>query len=394
MHLGRHGEPAPFVLLCEAALEAAWKVLLREPRMKIGEPPTRRRRRRLPPLAACCRHSPSCSVPAPNTTLLPACLAAFLGAILAGGMAYCASAAALLRLRHRRRRGPTTAAGQEQPSAAPDAWCYSGTSNVVKGADAKQAAIPIQAVAVAAVPPASPAPAEPSTQLVPPAASPQPQPAIRIFSSLDLALADVQRLERELAASRNRFVCLQLATMAREQHAAVQQARAAGDSRQLAAAARMHFATLEVDGQLVAGALFYPRDSSHKGWCESGGSDGTQEAAAEGQAGASPPPSTDHSSMRTSSAHDPHVYVELLVTNQPGRGWGSLLLAAIEQHAAAHATTALAAESGRPPRALKLLSVGSAQQFYRRCGYGEPDERREMAKPLAQVALAAGGAAA
>lgn len=307
-------------------------------------------------------------------------------------MAYCASAVVLLRLRHRRRRGPAGAAGQERPPPAPDAWCFSGTTDVVKGADAKQAAIPIQAVAVAAVPPAPPAPAEPSTQLLPPAAAPPLQPAVRIFSSLDLALADVQRLERELVASRNRFVCLQLATMAREQHAAVQQPRAASDSRQLAAAARMHFATLEVDGQLVAGALFYPRDSSRKGWCESSGSDGTQQAAAEGQATSQP--STDHRSMRTSSAHDPHVYVELLVTNQPGRGWGSLLLAAIEQHAAAHAATALAAASGRPPRALKLLSVGSAQQFYRRCGYGEPDEHREMAKPLAAVALPVGGAAA
>lgn len=74
MHLGHRGEPAPFVQLCEAALEAAWAVLLREPRMKIGEPPLPPPTAAacLPPLAACCRHSPSCSVPATLPPCLPA----------------------------------------------------------------------------------------------------------------------------------------------------------------------------------------------------------------------------------------------------------------------------------------------------------------------------------
>lgn len=222
---------------------------------------------------------------------------------------------------------------------------------------------------MAAVPAAPPAPPAASTQLA--------QPAVRIVSSLDLTLADVQRLERELVAARNRFVCLQLATMAREQHAAVRQALAAGDSRQLAAAARLHFATLEAEGALVAGAVFYPRDTSRKGGAASCGTDSTQRPAS----GSCP-------------EDEPHVYVELLVTRQPGEGWGSLLLAAVERHAAAHAATSLAAPSRTAPRAIKLLSVGSAQQFYRRCGYGEPDERREMRKVLAAVALPAGGAAA
>ena len=89
------------------------------------------------------------------------------------------------------------------------------------------------------------------------------------------------------------------------------------------------------------------------------------------------------------------MYVELLVTCQPGRGLGSQLLAAVETHAAAHAATSLAAAGGRAPCAIKLLSVGGAQAFYRRCGYGKPDERGEMRKPLAAVALpAAGGVAA
>ncbi|KAI7838912.1 hypothetical protein COHA_007318 [Chlorella ohadii] len=329
--------------------------------------------------------------------------AAVLGALLAGCMAYYASGVAMLRLRHGRRRRRAAAAWQEQAPAAADGWCIgsvAGTADAPKQADAKQAVIPIQAVALASVPPAIPAPAVPSTQLPAAAAHPLPQPAIRIFSSLELTLADVSRLEAQLVASRNRFVCLQLATMAREQLAAVQKARAAGDSRQLVAAARMHFATLEVDGLLVAGALFYPRDGSQKDRCDgrSCGSAAPAEAAA--CTACASPHSSERSNGECSSsgsgcpAHDPHVYVELLVTNQPGRGWGSLLLGAIERHAAAHAATALAAASGCPPRSLKLLSVGSAQQFYRRCGYGEPDERKEMAKPLAAVALPAGVPAA
>lgn len=331
--------------------------------------------------------------------LLPA---AVLGALLVGCMAYCASGVAMLRLRHGRRHRRAAAAGQEQEPAATDGWCIGSvadTADAAKQADAKQAVIPIQAVALANMPAAIPAPDVPSTQL-PPVAPPIQQPAIRIFSSLDLTLVDVSRLEAQLVASRNRFVCLQLATMAREQLAAVQQARAAGESRQLAAAARMHFATLEVDGSLAAGALFYPRDGSHKSGCDGCSSS----SAAPAEAAACTACASLRSSERSSSAcsgggggcaaHDPHVYVELLVTNQPGRGWGSLLLGAIERHAAAHAATALAAASGCPPRSLKLLSVGSAQQFYRRCGYGEPDERKEMAKPLAAVALPAGVPAA
>lgn len=313
--------------------------------------------------------------------------AAFLGVLLAGCMAYCASGVALLRLRHGRRRRQAAPTGQQQAPTPTDGWCFGSAEDAGKQTETKPAGIPIQAVAVAGVPPAPLPPNAPSTQLLSVAPAPPPppqQPAVRIFGSLDLTLADVRRLEAELVASRNRFVCLQLATMAREQHAAVQQARAAEDSHQLAAAARMHFATLEVGGQLVAGALFYPRDCSLKGGCHGSGSEGAAAAAAAGTLQL-----TCASGCR-SPANDPHVYVELLVTNQPGRGWGSLLLAAIERHAAAHAATTLWAPMP-PPRALKLLSVGSAQQFYRRCGYGE---HREMAKPLAAVALPAGGAAA
>ncbi len=60
MRLGARGEP--FVLVCEAALEAACEVLLREPRMKLGEQCRRRCRpcRRLLLPAACLFDMPPC----------------------------------------------------------------------------------------------------------------------------------------------------------------------------------------------------------------------------------------------------------------------------------------------------------------------------------------------
>lgn len=203
----------------------------------------------------------------------------------------------------------------------------------------------------------------------------------------------MRRLEAELVGSRNRFVCMQLASMAREQLGRVAAAAAAGDSQQQAQAARMHWATLEVGGALVVGALFYPR-------LRSGTAAAGQESAGKGSpagggggAACSPPAGVTacgaaallEPEAASDPALEPHCYVELMACNQPGRGWGSLLLRQIERFAAAHAAGALAAPEGRPLRSVRLLSVGGAQAFYRRNGYGEPDRRGEMSKPLAAV---------
>ena len=82
---------------------------------------------------------------------------------------------------------------------------------------------------------------------------------------------------------------------------------------------------------------------------------------------------------------EPHLYIELLVTCQPGRGWGSLLLRAIEAHAA---TAALIAGSGgaAPLRSIKLLSVEGAQRFYKLHGYTDLQGGGELCKPLSVAA--------
>lgn len=100
---------------------------------------------------------------------------------------------------------------------------------------------------------------------------------------------------------RNMFVCMQLVQMVKEQFSKVSAAAAAAagaDSRALMHAATYTFlATLtsSITGLTLAAALFYPRASSK-----------------------------DQPDM-------PHVYVELICTNSPGKGLGSLLLQHIEQ---------------------------------------------------------------
>jgi GNAT superfamily N-acetyltransferase len=161
--------------------------------------------------------------------------------------------------------------------------------------------------------------------------------------------------------------------------AAVAAAATAADKQRLcaaaAAAAQQHFATLEVEGRLVAAALFYPRAST-------AGSSLPPVAAQRGDVGSAGGIATASGSTQL----DPHCHLELICTNAPGRGWGSLLLQHVERYAAAHAAGRLAL-GGQPLRCLKLLSVGSAQSFYRANGYSEPDACKEMHKLLCDVRL-------
>jgi len=220
-----------------------------------------------------------------------------------------------------------------------------------------------------------------------------------MHSSLDLSPALVQRLESELVASHNRFVCLLLASMAREQLgvvAAAVAAAAAGDAgaaARLHEAARLHFATLEVGGQLVAGAVLYPRASSQKGGRqaeigaaadEAGGSSGHAAPSGDGSSG----PGGSSSTSSKCGPADPHLYIELITTNQRGKGWGSLLLQHIERFAVQHAAGLVAAPGGQPLLAIKLLSVSGAQRFYEKHQYYGPDQHtKEMHKLLSDVAV-------
>lgn len=222
----------------------------------------------------------------------------------------------------------------------------------------------------------------------------------------------VARLSSELVARRNRFVCLQVATMAAEQLASVSAARTACDARALRRAAAMFLSTLEVEGSIVAAAIHYPRARSK--------APAVTAAAAAGE---------EEEQERDSGGLFPHVYVELLCTNAPGRGYGTALLRHVEAFAAAHAepllraaldveasgggsdadssassgsniasgssTNSLAsiassgANSGSPSaakplrlRGIKLLAVESAAAFYAANGYAPPDAAREMFRPL------------
>ena len=191
----------------------------------------------------------------------------------------------------------------------------------------------------------------------------------------------------------------------------------------------MCFVTVEAAGQIVAGAVIYPRCSSAKPSAGQGGAGqapaGPAQVACSGSktqpparfptaaqqccchsahAGAEDggssaqlravPDAGDASSAPGSSAPnfsaeavcspegcslDPHIYVELIVTKQPGCGWGSLLLAAIEAHAARQLGC----------RSVKLLSVHGAQDFYSKRGYSPPDAQQEMHKQLPLVLLPA-----
>ncbi len=72
-----------------------------------------------------------------------------------------------------------------------------------------------------------------------------------------------------------------------------------------------------------------------------------------------------------------------LATPPAGKGYGSLLLSHVERFVRANAALL---EQRRPQfggiSGMKLLSVSSAQAFYSKLGYSEPDEFHDMFKPL------------
>lgn len=108
-----------------------------------------------------------------------------------------------------------------------------------------------------------------------------------------------------IVQSRNRFVCMQLVTMVKEQFSKVSGAAAGADMEALHAAQFMLLATLTspASKSVVAAGLFYPRACSKDG------------------------------------LEMPHVYVELICCNSPGKGLGSLLLTHIEQFVADNCDT-------------------------------------------------------
>lgn len=103
-----------------------------------------------------------------------------------------------------------------------------------------------------------------------------------------------------LIQCRNQFVCMQLVTMVKEQHSKVAAAAAAGDTAAMHAAKYMFLATLTSSSSntVLTAGIFYPRACSKDG------------------------------------VELPHVYVELVCCNSPGKGLGSLLLQHIEQFVA------------------------------------------------------------
>lgn len=179
---------------------------------------------------------------------------------------------------------------------------------------------------------------------------------VSFLTSTQLTETAVQRLHRELAGGpQNEFVCLLLATMAKEQLAATASAAAEGRV----------FALLEAGGLLVAAALLHCRSRSLP-------KHGMQAAAAE-QTGSE------------SRCTDPHAFITLMCTNQPGMGFGTLLLQHIEAHTKRHAAGSLAV-GGCPLQSIKLLSVETSQRFYTSNGYSGPDaDTREMHKLLTHV---------
>lgn len=119
----------------------------------------------------------------------------------------------------------------------------------------------------------------------------------------------VSRLSSGLVRDRNRFVCMQLATMASEQLEKVQRARNEGDGAALRHARSVFLSTLEVGGELVGAALHYPRAASKR----------SPKSNVSGSGG-------DCGSGSSMGDLFPHVYVELICINRPGKGYGSLLL--------------------------------------------------------------------
>eukprot|EP00877_Chromochloris_zofingiensis_P005238 jgi/Chrzof1/14715/Cz09g13060.t1 len=112
-------------------------------------------------------------------------------------------------------------------------------------------------------------------------------------SSVDWTAADLEQVGA-LMGKRNHFVCMQLITMIKEQYSKVQEARSQADVGALAKARFMFMSCLTVGSDTCAAALFCPRAASKD------------------------------------NVYAPHVYVELICSNAPGNGYGSMLLKHLE----------------------------------------------------------------
>lgn len=148
-------------------------------------------------------------------------------------------------------------------------------------------------------------------------------------------------------ADHNRFVCLQLATMAKEAcRKCTSEPKSAVPAWQ-----QPVFVVQQAASRPVGGAVFRLRPGA--------------------------------------LTRQPEAYLELMATSEPGRGYGAALLRCVE-HLASLAIAQLSERAGAeaaPPGSvpcvtIKLISVGAAEGFYARRGYGPPDSRHEMAKLL------------
>ena len=201
---------------------------------------------------------------------------------------------------------------------------------------------------------------------LPPAAAPPAPPVflhseagvdIEVFCSLALTSQRLAGLA-ELVGTRNRFVCLQLCTMAKEQHVSNLAAAASGDEAALAKARALHLGVARAEGTVVAAAIFYRRHLAPPD--------------------AAPLRSSPADAEQACSRGLPHAYIQLICTSQPAKGYGSVLLRAVERFVVLNA-----ARPGGVTH-LRLLSVESARQFYARHGYRDAaaEGHHEMVKPL------------
>lgn len=260
---------------------------------------------------------------------------------------------------------------------------------------------------------------------------------VHIRSSLEITDSDLVNF-KTLLEDRNRYVCLQLVTMLKEQVLRNKTAFLCGDVDWIHKAAVVFFASMTVHGKLVGGALFYPRPTKqHNG-------SNTQAIAEQNVFDTKPADKCrsfpdirrtislsvhagphifaednqlsdkkqsiavnpnqremeiDHQLMITASvqmdsginAISPrlssfglaHVYIDLLCTNTPGKGYGSLLLRHIEQFVTVNACLLEQRQPEFGPlHDIRLLPVSSARGFFEHEGFVRCEETQEMFKPL------------
>jgi hypothetical protein len=165
----------------------------------------------------------------------------------------------------------------------------------------------------------------------------------------------VADLAEGLAGGKHHYVCQQLVSMVKEQQQRVVTAVSTADMDALHAASTVFLATLRESACAaapVAAALFYPRPCQCCNSTTAKCSDPT--LLQPGQC---------------SSGHAGHLYIELLVCNRPGCGYGGALLERIEAFATIAAPALAGAIAAPHVDSVRLLSVEHAQSFYQRRGY-------------------------